>query len=416
MSKFNLHDIGIIACPGGVTFAREIIEHLRSIATKKTRIHLRMLAKKYSRDEKDLLRNLSYQQDLAAIDHDGPFSVSGNSIIPKFHINTSFTRFANGEFKTAVEDGIRGKDIYIIQDTANHYPISIDGSQKDGGQILSVNDHIFCLFTTVDAVLQAGAERVTVVIPSYPYSRQHKKKGREGLTAARFGQILEYMGVSRIITLDIHSREIENCFNRLRLENLHGSYQILRSLSQIIDINDERLVFVSPDTGSVERNKFYALALNRPLAMLYKERDYSKVTKSAQDHNITGANLLGSVDGKIAFMGDDLLGSGGTMIVALKALKEKGAEKIICAVSLPLFTGDAIEHFDEAYSQGLFYRIIGTNAVYHNEKLNDKEWYISANVSRLFAKTIFRLCFNQSLSPLLDNRHIITKLLQNKHR
>ncbi|HEQ72082.1 MAG TPA: ribose-phosphate diphosphokinase, partial [Spirochaetia bacterium] len=190
--------------------------------------------------------------------------------------------------------------------------------------------------------------------------------------------------------------------------------QILRALSGIIDINDEKLVFVSPDTGSVERNKFYALALNRPLAMLYKERDYSKLTESAIENNISKANLLGSVNGKIVFMGDDLLGSGGTMIVALRALKEHGAEKIICAISLPFFTGDAIEHFEKAYRDGLFYRIIGTNAVFHNEKLNDREWYISANVSRLFAKSIYRLFHNQSLSPLLDNRLIITKLLHNK--
>lgn len=410
MSTFNLQDIGIIACPGGIHFAKEVIDHLRSISAKKNKYQLRYLSKKYSINEAALLKKISFQRDLSNFDNNSLADELDRRSIPKFSIKTSFTRFSNGEFKTAIVDGIRGKDIYIIQDTANHYPITFEGSDKS--HILSVNDHIFCLLTTVDAVLQAGAARLTVVIPSYPYSRQHKKQGREGLTAARFGQILENMGVNRIITLDIHSREIENCFNRLRLENLHASYQILRALSHIISINDERLVFVSPDTGSVERNKFYALSLNRPLAMLYKERDYTKVTKSARDHNITGVNLLGSIDGKIVFMGDDMLGSGGTMIVALKALKEKGAEKIICAISLPFFNGGAIDHFEEAYRQGLFYRIIGTNAVYHNENLNKREWYISANVSRLFAKTIYRLCLNQSLSPLLDNRHIITKLIE----
>ena len=96
-----------------------------------------------------------------------------------------------------------------------------------------MNDHILCLLVTVDAALQAGALQVTVVLPTFPYSRQHKKKGRESLSAARLGQILESFGVMRIITLDIHSKEIENSFNHLRLENLHGAYQILKMLSTV---------------------------------------------------------------------------------------------------------------------------------------------------------------------------------------
>jgi ribose-phosphate pyrophosphokinase len=412
MSRFNLQDIRICACPGGVRFADEIISHLKSITAKKTQLQLKALTDKYATRTQELLKKLSFQKDLNSIQNNGGITGKSAMLHPEFKVNARFTRFANGEFKTAIESCVRGKDIYVIQDVSNQYPIAFHGS--NARQVLSVNDHIFCLLTTVDAVLQAGAERVTVVVPTYPYSRQHKKKGREGLTAARIGQTLEYMGVARIITLDIHSREIENCFNHLRLENLHASYQILRSLSSIVNLQNDDLVIVSPDTGSVERNKFYATALNRPLAMLYKERDYSKITRSAVEHNIAGVNLLGSVKDKIVFMGDDILGSGGTMMVALKSLKEKGASKIICAVSLPFFTGCAIEHFDRAYRNGLFYRIIGTNAVYHNEQLHGREWYLSANVSRLFAKTIFRLCFNQSLSPLLDNRDIITKLLENK--
>jgi ribose-phosphate pyrophosphokinase len=410
MSKFNLQDIGICACPGGTQFAEEVITHLQSIAMKKANNQLKSLARKYGKQEKELLQQAALQRDLSQI-HETP-TLNGRTGVSRnqFRVNVKFTRFANGEFKTAVESCIRGKDIYIIQDVSNQYPLTFHGSPEP--HLLSINDHIFCLITTVDAVLQAGAGRVTVVIPSFPYARQHKKKGREGLTAARLGQLLEYLGVSRIITLDIHSREIENCFNRVRLENLHASYQILRSLSSIISLKDENLVIVSPDTGSVDRNKFYATALNRPLAMLYKERDYSKLTKNAMEHNIAGVNLLGSVEGKVVFMGDDLLGSGGTMMMALKFLKDKGARKNICAVSLPFFTGKAIEYFDQAYRDGLFFRIIGTNAVYHSEKLVEREWYLSANVSRLFAKAIYRLCFNQSLSPLLDNRDIITKLLE----
>jgi ribose-phosphate pyrophosphokinase len=266
--------------------------------------------------------------------------------------------------------------------------------------------------TAVDAAIQAGAESVTVVIPSYPYARQHKKKGREGLTAARFGQMMENMGVTRILTLDIHSKEIENTFIRLNLESLHGSYQILRCLHDLIDLNDPDLVIVSPDTGAVDRNKFYASCIQRPLAMLYKERDYSKVSTSAGESNITSTKLLGDVWGKNVFLADDLLGTGGTLIKAFKQLKEMGAKKIVAGISLPLFTGEAIQFFDEAYEQGLFHKIIGTNAVFHSDDLNSRSWYSVASISGLFAKAIFRLHSRQSLSRLLDQRNTIKDLLR----
>jgi ribose-phosphate pyrophosphokinase len=166
---------------------------------------------------------------------------------------------------------------------------------------------------------------------------------------------------------------------------------------------------VAPDTGAVDRNKFYATALQKPLALLYKERDYSKVSRDALNNNISMIKLLGKVRDKTVFMADDMLATGGTLLKAMKMLRGEGAKKIICAVSLPLFSGDAIEHFDAAYREGSFYRIIGTNAVYHEELLK-REWYISVNIATLFAKTISRLHQGLSLSSLLDNRDVINKL------
>ena len=126
--------------------------------------------------------------------------------------------------------------------------------------------------------------------------------------------------------------------------------------------------------------------------------------------NISQIRLLGDVNEKTVFMADDILGTGGTLIKGMRLLKENGARRIICAISLPLFSGDALKHFDEAYKEGLFYRIIGTNAVYQDEAVN-REWYVKVNVSRLFASVISRLHQNQSVSSLLDNAQIINRLL-----
>ena len=121
--------------------------------------------------------------------------------------------------------------------------------------------------------------------------------------------------------------------------------------------------------------------------------------------------LLGNVDGKTVFMADDMIGTGGTLIKGMKNLRDLGASKVICAVSLPLFNGSALDDFEAAYRQGLFYRIIGTNAIYHKELLQ-KEWYIQADVTGLFAQIISLVHHDRSLSSLLDNRDVVARLIK----
>lgn len=403
-------NLAIVACPGGESFADEVITHLRHMYKHRFTLKNDVISKRYGIDKNELVKQINFGNDVNTSDV-AMRGATDKFRPPVFKVNARFTYFMNGEFKTELLECIRGKEVFIFQDVENHEVLSLnEGKNK---LALSVNDHVMSLLVTIDAVRQAGAASITLVLPVYPYSRQHKKKGREGLTASMLGHMYEMLGVSRIITLDIHSREIVNAFNSIALENLHASYQIIRELTKIVDLTGqtEDLVVVSPDTGAIDRNKFYASGLKLPLAMIYKERDYSIVTQDAHSTNIKAIKLLGDVRGKVAFLADDMLGTGGTLLKAMSFLKEQGATKVICAISLPFFTGNAIELFDEAYSQGLFYRIIGTNAVYHDELLK-KEWYISTNVSGLFANVIARVHHNQSLSDLLDNRNIIEKLVK----
>ncbi|MBR5932749.1 MAG: ribose-phosphate diphosphokinase [Treponema sp.] len=403
-------NLAIVACPGGEAFADEVITHLRHMYKHRFTLKNDVISKRYELDKNELIKKINFQSDLDTSDV-CMRGATDKYRPPVFKVNARFTYFMNGEFKTELLDCIRGKEVFIFQDVENHEVLSLnEGKNKLS---LSVNDHVMSLLVTIDAVRQAGAASITLVLPVYPYSRQHKKKGREGLTASMLGHVYEMLGVSRIITLDIHSREIVNAFSSIALENLHASYQIIRELTKIVDLTGktEELVVVSPDTGAIDRNKFYASGLKLPLAMIYKERDYSIVTQDANSTNIKAIKLLGDVRGKVAFLADDMLGTGGTLLKAMKFLKEQGATKVICAISLPFFTGNAIELFDQAYKDGLFYRIIGTNAVYHEELLT-KEWYISTNVSGLFANVITRVHHNQSLSDLLDNRNIIEKLVK----
>ena len=405
MKYFNSANLAIIACPGGEVFADEVIDHLKQKYRHNLKQTVDKLVQRYNITEEQAGMQLDIMNRIMSRGtSSGGNTENGDK---HFKVPVKFTIFSNGEIKSEITESIRGKDVYIFQDVENRYPVNFSSGVVSN---LSINDHLMTILVTVDAVRQSGAERITLVIPNYPYARQHKAKGREALTASRIGKILESLGVDHIITLDIHSRDIINAFNKMRLENLHASYQIIHALTQIEGIINDDFVVVSPDTGAVDRNKFYASALKKPLNLLYKERDYSKLSWDASKSNISQIRLLGNVKDKTVFMADDILGTGGTLIKGMKLLKENGAGKIICAISLPLFSGSAISHFDEAYKEGLFYRIIGTNAVYQEEVLN-REWYINVSISRLFAHVISRLHQNQSVSSLLDNAGIINRLL-----
>ena len=407
MKYSNPANLAVIACPGGEVFANEVITHLKKLYRRNNEQLSADLGKRYGLSPEEVIRQISLINEIIHPSHSS-YSGKGKYPVLKFKTSVKFTCFPNGEIKAEIQESIRGKDTYIFQDVENNYPVHFSGDEE--GKILSINDHLVTLFVTIDAARQAGAHRITLVIPNYPYARQHKVKGREGLSASRIGKMFENLGVSHIIVLDIHSRDIMNSFSTLRLENLHASYQIIRTLSNLDGVLNDDFVVVSPDTGAVDRNKFYASTLKKPLALLYKERDYSKVSKNASETNISQIRLLGNVKDKTVFMADDMLGTGGTLIQGMRILREHGARKIICAISLPLFSGDAISHIEEAYRQGLFYRIIGTNAVYHEDLLK-REWYINVNISGLFAHVISRLHQNLSVSSLLDSRDIINKLL-----
>ncbi len=408
MSIIKPHKLGVIAGPGSEYFTGKVVKHLRRLYIDRYEKLSEALTKRHNITSEELLEQVTLMDDLDSR------KIPTGKLPTSFHcpdltINVKYTKFANGEEKAEIIDPVRGLNIYIIYDVSNCAPIKVAGSED--GQPLSVNDHLMFLFTTINAVKLAGALSVTLVLPTYPYARQHKKAGREALTAAMFAHFCEGLGVNRIITLDIHSREIENAFTTCHLENLHGSYQTLIALRKLIDFSDPDIVVVSPDTGAVSRNKFYAQGLHRPLAILYKERDYSVVSKDAKNSNIKSINLLGDVRGKTVLMADDMIATGGTMIIAMRELMNRGAKKIICIVSLPFFNGNAIENFDQAYKEGVFWRIIGTNAVYQGKGLLEKEWFVQADVTELFARVISRLHHGRSISPLLDNRKFIQKLI-----
>ncbi len=358
--------LALVTCPGGAAFAKRIDQYL------------------YSRYTNAKLTGTVHSQSF---------------LIPCEH-----TVFANGEMKASVGSSIRGKNVFVIQDVTNSEPIELNGKKHR----FSINDNLLSLFVTLDAVRSSGAEQVSLILPYFPYSRQHQRKAREGLAAAGVSRQLENLGADRIITLDIHCKEIENAFQKTILEDLHASYQIMREL--LYKVKRKDLMIVSPDVGGLGRNRFFANALGCRLGAIYKERDYGRTSDNAEDNNIINMRLLGNVQGHTVFIADDILGTGGTMIKAMRTLKEQGAKDILLGISLPLFNGNAIEHLEKAYQKGLFSYLIGTNGVRLPPEVLTKPWFIEADVSKFFGQVIDRIYHNHSVAHLLDNREMIARL------
>ena len=289
--------------------------------------------------------------------------------------------FANGEVKTEIHENIRGDDVYVFQ------------SPVDPRRERSINDNLMAVLTAVNAAWQSDADTVSVVMPLYPYSRQERKRRREGITAALVARFLEVSGAIRVITLDIHAEAVVGAFRVAKLENLHSSRVIVDYLRGRLDC--ENLVVVSPDAGGAERARFYAKLVSTEFALIDKVRDYSRPGTIAE------MRLVGHVGGRNALVVDDMIDTGGSIVRAVETLKENGALDIDVCCTHPLFSGDAVEKLDRAHNEGLLNRVIGTDSIEWGDLLRSKPWYQQVSTAPLFASVILHINQKLSVSDLL---------------
>ena len=290
--------------------------------------------------------------------------------------------FANGEVKTEIHENIRGDDVYIFQ------------SPVEPCREHTINDNLMALLTAVNAAWQSDADTVSVVMPLYPYSRQERKRRREGITAALVARCLEASGAIRVITLDIHAEAVVCAFRAAKLENLHSSRVIIEFLRG--RRNFENTVVVSPDAGGAERARFYAKLVHTEFALIDKVRDYSRPGTIAE------MRLVGYVEGRNALIVDDMIDTGGSIIRAVQTLKDNGALDIDVCCTHPLFSGSAIEKLDKACGEGLINSVIGTDSIMWGDELREKPWYQEVSTAPLFASVILHINQKLSVSDLLS--------------
>ena len=249
------------------------------------------------------------------------FSGSANQKLAKDivdHLNIplsqiSIERLKDSEIYVKIEENVRGVDTFVIQPLCR-----------------PVNEHFVELTIIIDALKRASAARVTAVIPYFGYARQDRKtSGREPITAKLIANLLVSAGLDRVLTIDLHSDQIQGFFD-IPLDHLTA---ISLFTDHIKKQNYPNPVIVSPDLGSVKRVRKIADLLDLPFAILDKVRKKPNV--------VTKVNLLGDVRGKTAILIDDMIDTGHTICAAIKKIKQEGAEKVYTYSTHPVFSKPA---------------------------------------------------------------------------
>ncbi len=234
--------------------------------------------------------------------------------------------FANSEVYCRFEESVRGADVFIVQPTC---------ANPDTG--LSANDALMELLFMVDAAVGGSAHRVIAVTPWYGYSRQDKKSApREPISARLVARMLEASGIDRILTMDLHSGQIQGFFQK-PCDHMTALFILTQYFA---DLQLEDLVVVAPDVGRVKLNKQFASKIGADLAILNKERPAQQLAQISY--------VIGDVAGKTALIVDDIIGTAGTLKAAAQAIHGAGATRVYAAATHGNFSGNAWDNLAAA--------------------------------------------------------------------
>jgi ribose-phosphate pyrophosphokinase len=232
-------------------------------------------------------------------------------------------RFSDGEIRVEIRENVRGSDVFVIQPTCT-----------------PCNDNLMELMILADALRRASAATITAVIPYYGYARQDRRvrSARVPITAKVIADMLASVGVSRVVTVDLHADQIQGFFH-MPVDNVYASPVLLDDIQKVYD--GAPLTVVSPDVGGVVRARAFAKRLNdSQLAIIDKRRPQPNASEVM--------NIIGEVDGSICVIVDDLVDTAGTLCAAAYALKQKGAAKVVAYCSHAVLSGEALNNIKKS--------------------------------------------------------------------
>jgi ribose-phosphate pyrophosphokinase len=283
-----------------------------------------------------------------------------------------FQNFPDGEFLARIDENVRGRDVFVVQPTCH-----------------PVNENIMELLVILDSLKRGSAARITVVLPYYGYARQDRKDvGRVPITAKLVADLLTIAGANRVLTLDLHAAQIQGFFN-IPVDHLYASPVIL-DFVRGLRIAPEDIVVLSPDEGAVKRALRYQKKLGGTIAIVDKRRVSATEVKSA---NIIGASL----EGKVAFIFDDMISTAGSVTEAARVAKAHGAREVYACATHGVLCGDAIKNLRESP----ICELVITDSIPLPPEKQLPNIRVQT-VAHLLADAIKRIHFNESVSQLFE--------------
>jgi len=279
------------------------------------------------------------------------------------------SRFSDGEVMVEIMEHVRGKDVFILQSTC-----------------APTNDHLMEIMVMVDALRRASAARITAAIPYLGYARQDRRprSARVAITAKVVANMLTGVGVDRVLTMDLHSDQIQGFFD-IPVDNIYASPILL---SDVWRHDYPNLIVVSPDVGGVVRARALAKQLDADLAIIDKRRPKPNVAKVM--------NIIGEVSGRTCLIMDDMVDTANTLCEAANALKEKGAERVIAYCTHGVLSGPAIERIEKSAIDEL----VVTDTIPLSEAARNCKRIRQLSIAELMAETLRRINAEESVSSL----------------
>jgi ribose-phosphate pyrophosphokinase len=283
-------------------------------------------------------------------------------------------RFSDGEVTVEIQQNVRAREVFVVQSTC-----------------APTNDNLMELLIMVDALKRASAERISAVIPYFGYARQDRRprSARVPITAKVVANMLQAVGVSRVLTMDLHADQIQGFFD-IPVDNIYASPVLLGDLRQQ-NYND--LMVVSPDVGGVVRARALAKQLGCDMAIIDKRRPKANVSEVM--------HVIGDIDGRNCVIMDDMIDTAGTLLKAAEVLKERGAKKVYAYCTHPIFSGPAIDRI--AKSDALD-EVVVTNTIALTDSALACKKIRQLSVAPLIAETIQRIAKGESVMSLFSDQ------------
>ena len=279
-------------------------------------------------------------------------------------------RFSDGEVDIEIHENVRGRDVFLLQSTG-----------------APTNDNIMEIMIMADAIHRASAARVTAVIPYFGYARQDRRarSARVPISAKVVADMLGSVGIDRMLTVDLHSDQIQGFFN-MPVDNVYGSPVLV---DHMVSAAYKNPVIVSPDVGGVVRARAIAKQANDlDLAIIDKRRPQPNETKVM--------NVIGDVSGKTCIIVDDIVDTAGTLCTAAQALKEEGATRVVSYTTHPVLSGNAIEKISSSELD----EMIVTDTIALSKEASSCKKIKQLSLARVLAEAIKRVSNEESISAM----------------